>query len=636
MTWTDIPGIINDMLRGLTAWLCEFIYPGIASAYELFENIGSIAFAKDFTIIYNKVSLVIGIFMVFRITFWLIELLINPDSISDKEKNPSKIIQKVVLVVILLAMTPTIFEWAFEIQQKVLDTNIIGKVVGVGGKDDEAQHAGRYMAASLFMNFYTSNVDENGQYDEDCADFTGQGIHYSNLMAQGKFNNLSNTCLTKRFQNDPKNGYSIDFSGIFAVLVGGFVFWMIVMYCISAGTRYIQLIYLQIIAPIPIMCYLAPGKDNMFEKWVKQCTTTYLDLFLRIAIINFVMLLSNMILSNEKNLILHVKNMELGGWINVFLILGLMTFAKKAPDLIKELIPSSSTKAMGDFGLSWKKRKEAMLGGQMIDRAYGAAAVGLNTIQRNFRKNAGEWYNKRKEFNNLKNQELTKGKDESQEDFDKRKQAHQQAIANARRDMNKAAFRTTIGATYSGLGGMRRGFMTTDRAGRKTATDNAVARTQSAQKLHDAGYGGLPFTRDENGKIVLNEGFVHQVSDVGRGFFGMDQHIEEYSTTTEAAIDGLRNQISEIEAEYDGPVIQRSKTGDGYLVMTREGKILGHNMNEGQIKGLKDDKGKPLFESSVIDDGIKLAGMYKNLGKMKSRLKAIQQKEEEEKQKQGK
>lgn len=624
MTWTDIPGIINDMLRGLTAWLCEFIYPGIASAYELFENIGSIAFAKDFTIIYNKVSLVIGIFMVFRITFWLIELLINPDSISDKEKNPSKIIQKVVLVVILLAMTPTIFEWAFEIQQKVLDTNIIGKVVGVGGKDDEAQHAGRYMAASLFMNFYISNVDENGQYDEDCADFTGQGIHYSNLIAQGKFNNLSNTCLTKRFQNDPKNGYSIDFAGIFAVLVGGFVFWMIVMYCISAGTRYIQLIYLQIIAPIPIMCYLAPGKDNMFEKWIKQCTTTYLDLFLRIAIINFVMLLSNMILSSENNFIEHVKNMQLGGWVNVFLILGLMTFAKKAPDLIKELIPSSSTKAMGDFGLSWKKRKDAMLGGQVFDRAYGAAAVGLNTIQRNFRTNTGKLFDAISELN-AKPPERKEG--ESDADYNSRVEKFKNEQKQRRRDVAKWAGRATFGAAFSGLGGMRRGFMTTDRAGRQTATDNAVARTQSAQKLHDAGYGGLPFNRDENGKIVINEGFKHQIDDIGRGFLGRDQHIEEYSTTTEAAIDGLRNQISEIESSYNGPIIQKSKTGTGYLVMERDGTIIKHNMTEEEIKSKYGADG---------ETGIDLAKMYKNLGKMKSRLKAIQQKAEEEKQKQGK
>ena len=77
-------------------------------------------------------------------------------------------------------------------------------------------------------------------------------------------------------------------NGIFAVIVGGVIAYLLVLYCIDVGTRAVQLAFLQIIAPIPIIGYIAPKKDGIFQKWTKQCITTYLDLFIRTAIIYFI------------------------------------------------------------------------------------------------------------------------------------------------------------------------------------------------------------------------------------------------------------------------------------------------------------------------------------------------------------
>lgn len=373
----DVPSIINNGMRTITAWLCQVIYPWIAKFYQLFKELGMVAFSEDFSQIYNKISLIIGIFMVFRISFWLIELLVNPDQIADKEKNPGKIIQKVLICVVLLATTPTIFKWANNLQNIILEENIIETIINGNGETIDPEYTGKSISANLFINFYTANKNENGAVGK-CAEFAGEnGIHYSNLFNDGKLSHLTNKCLTEKFPDDNEDDeydseYQIDFNGLFAVGVGGVVFWMILMYCISVGARYVQLIYLQIIAPIPIMCYLAPGKDNMFSKWVKQCTTTYLDLFIRIGIINFVMYLAEVILSNDNNFVLNMGNSDLNWEIKVFLVLGLLIFAKKAPELIQELLPKSVTKASGDFGLSWKKRTDSMLFGKQI---YGATTT---------------------------------------------------------------------------------------------------------------------------------------------------------------------------------------------------------------------------------------------------------------------
>ena len=376
-----IVSIISDALRALFGFLCEIIYTGIASLYDLFIRLGSFTYVDEFSVIYNKISLIIGIFMVFRVTFWLLEALINPDTITDKEKNPTKIVQKVLVSVVLLAITPSIFEYAFKLQDAILNSNIIENIISIDEVNDTTT-SGRLLSAELFTSFYTPTETDDGIIESDCSDmFAGKsGSYYENLREYGKLENLNNYCLTERVdEKDRYSPYVINFNGLFATAVGIFVFWMILMYCISLGTRYVQLVYLQIIAPIPIMCNLAPGKDNMFSKWVKQCTTTYLDLFIRIIIINFVMVLSSMVINTDI-----ITN--IGGdnpWIKIFLILGLLTFAKKAPDLIQELLPKSVTKASGDFGLSWKKRTDSMIGGKFIydklnaKRAIGYTAGGL-------------------------------------------------------------------------------------------------------------------------------------------------------------------------------------------------------------------------------------------------------------------
>ena len=381
--------MINEGLRGLWANLCEFIYPKIAEMYSVFMDLSKLIYSDDLSAIYNKISLFLGIFMIFRLSFWLIEALMNPDILGDKAKAPGEMIKKVFLVVVLLGITPSLFKYEYKLQYEVVNSNVIGNIISDNKTvKPETKEFGKILSADLFSIFYRPNYDEAGNMlsaeNLDCSIYTGtsdnnyEGYYYTILKNSGDLKYLSeNRCLREKVEvelTDTKEKvdvFVVDFDGLYAVAVGIFVFWMILMYCISLGARYVQLIFLQVIAPIPIMGYLSTDKDNMFSKWVKQCTTTYLDVFIRIIIINFTIWLISMVLSGNSAI---PSDLKKGGMITLFLVLGLLTFAKKAPELIQELLPKSVTKASGDFGLSWKKRTDAMLGGKTI---YGATtAVG--------------------------------------------------------------------------------------------------------------------------------------------------------------------------------------------------------------------------------------------------------------------
>ena len=108
-----------------------------------------------------------------------------------------------------------------------------------------------------------------------------------------------------------------------------------------------------LLAPLNV----SPKKDNLFSKWWKVYFSTYIDIFLRVLIIYFVIYLCGLILDNVEAGTGSVFWDSVGtssnkNFVMIAMILALLTFAKKAPELIKDLIPASASKL--GFGASWK------------------------------------------------------------------------------------------------------------------------------------------------------------------------------------------------------------------------------------------------------------------------------------------
>jgi len=166
------------------------------------------------------------------------------------------------------------------------------------------------------------------------------------------------------------------------LLIGGAVLWILAMYTITLGVRVVKLAFLRLIAPIPILSYLSPKKDTPFQKWIKQCVTTYLDLFIRLAIIYFCMLLISIIFASDGVAINSATYLSphdgLYKWFNIILILGILLFAKKIPEILGEIFPSMGGKGGLDLGFGLKSRTDFM-GKGLATRAAGAA-IGMGAI----------------------------------------------------------------------------------------------------------------------------------------------------------------------------------------------------------------------------------------------------------------
>ena len=382
---------INAELRKVAGSICNAIYSLISILFDVFYNLANIRILNagyevngiwhdaPITVIYKRVTLLLGIIMVFYVTFQFIKYVLEPDTFSDKEKGGEKLVFKLIIVVVLMGTVPTIFDKAYDVQRLILNSHLIDKVL-IGNANSNVESFGRNLSSNVFSLFYYQDVSvSEGLICED--NLTCQEIVKMNLGGITRAGSMPviTTGLGKKV-NDGR--YAIHFDAWFAMGVGLFLCYILVLYVIDVGVRVAQLTYLQIIAPIPIIAYLSPKKEGMFQKWVKQCVITFLDLFIRLFIICFMLLvISNINISSIGESINANVDETTKTWVYIALILGLLLFAQKAPKLIQELFPNMGA-AMGNFGLKPGDRMPALAAKAAAMGLGGASALARKTIGR--------------------------------------------------------------------------------------------------------------------------------------------------------------------------------------------------------------------------------------------------------------
>lgn len=385
----EIMEAIEQALRFLLGSLCILVYELIGTFYNLFITISQINVLSGSDLVenlYNRVGLILGIFMVFKLTFSLIQALLDPDKLTDKNNGAPAIIKRSIIAIVLLGITPSIFKEAYSLQSilvgaKDQSDNILYKLIFSQNVSAYNNNFGTQLAADFYFTFFNDNdppyLDEEIDTEDSSLTASREGDNLAFLKQRVLSTSNGNFWKTYSYLMEKQGGeYVIEFSPLLCLGAGILVLWMILTYCVQIAIRVFQLAYLQLVAPVPILSYISKP-DGSFKKWTNQCMTTYLDLFLRLAIIYFVMAMANEVQGV-------FKNMNGSFLVEVFLIIGLLMFAKKAPDLIKEIFPSMGGAAKFDFGLGSKPLKGlATFGAGAAIGAVSGAATGI--------RHGGDW-----------------------------------------------------------------------------------------------------------------------------------------------------------------------------------------------------------------------------------------------------
>lgn len=392
-------GTIEVAVRSLCFSISSFLYQLMIGLYNIFELLCTSRLLENdvLSMISSRIGLILGIVMFFYIAFAFVKMLIDPDAISSKDTGALAIIKKTLIVIVMFGSFNFVFDFLYQAQKFIVENHIISNfILPYQIEDDDLDNFGSTLAYQLMFSFYVDNdfddvSTEISQEERDiiqsCQSITS--AFKNQVMIEGKFD-LGYTCLDQfvsiedSYSGNEVDIFVINYNYIFSVLVAVFVDYILFMYCFKVGIRMIQLMVLEVLSPVAILSYLAPKKDTMFSKWLKLYSATYIDVFIRIGIINFVIFLMATIFHVE-------KNMDFGFWgtiatndsgtlviIEVIMILALLTFAKKAPDLIKELFSAGASKL--GFGLSMKDivglQKGAKIGSSILGGAVGGAAMG--------------------------------------------------------------------------------------------------------------------------------------------------------------------------------------------------------------------------------------------------------------------
>lgn len=358
--------------------LCKEIYVFLGFIYQIFFNVAEADIFGTGAILdfYKRVQLIIGVYMVFQLALIIMRGIFNVEEVSDKNNN--EFIKKVIIALTMLAvLTPIsipnasnsyekrinnnglLFGILYDLQYRLLDQNTLGQLVlgkddkTFASNDDETKESSRSTAANEFATtvlrgFISINLtdakdkegiktDENLEENPsnwECSDITDVEME----KYTGKDSTPADLTSLVAEKCSSKKEFKFEFHGLFALAAGIFLVILMFSFCIDVAVRAIKLAFLRLIAPIPIISYMDPkgSKDSGFNSWVKTLTKTYLDLFIRIIIIYFIMYLIHDFI-NTGIYINHGTGI-IGRISFVLIFIGLFVFAKEAPKFFQQAL----------------------------------------------------------------------------------------------------------------------------------------------------------------------------------------------------------------------------------------------------------------------------------------------------------
>ena len=171
-TWLwDIFRTILSLIDTLVYWLIELLI-------SLFDQLANVRLFSDdvLKVFASRIYFLVSIVMVFKVSFSIIQYIINPDSISNNERGMGKLIQSVLLSLVCLVGVNYVFNFAYDLQNTILKSHIIEKLIlGVdeGLTANQQADVKSKIPYSLLTSFVRPNVNEVDLfgYDSDIGTY---------------------------------------------------------------------------------------------------------------------------------------------------------------------------------------------------------------------------------------------------------------------------------------------------------------------------------------------------------------------------------------------------------------------------------------------------------------------------------
>ena len=376
--WKIIISLVGSIFKLVNS--AYRIFLALAEA-DIFEN-------AEFDIITKNMYEILSIVMLFALAYGILVKIVDPEN-SKSGVDGKKILQKLVMAIVLLALIPSIFSFMFGLQEAILESNVLNSIFtgssNVGAQN--IQNAGNVMAVNSFKPFFTPNVNSDVNPEDArgiIKNHTEYGVTLDNQESYGcKYKECTLSEVDSFAEKTGDFGFyqafaaninegEVDFQWLIALVVGGFLVYAMISFCFDMALRVCKLAFFEIIAPIAIFCNVIPKMEDVFKKWLSNTTKTFISVFTRIIVMNFGVYLISIIVKNVDLGLDNPGNWFLNLIAKCFLILGIVMFMRQAPKLLSDLFGFGD----GDMKLGIKDKLKSS-GAFAAGAAIGAGTTGL-------------------------------------------------------------------------------------------------------------------------------------------------------------------------------------------------------------------------------------------------------------------
>lgn len=554
LTDLDFFGLFMKIIRTIFLTLDGIIYAIISYCYEVFNFISEIRVFEneDMVNLANRIYILIGVVSLFLVAYTLLNAIINPDNATkDKNKSFSGIVKNITLAVIGIAIIPTIFDYAYEFQSRVLCNNVIQKFFlenNIAEDDDTRNKMGAQMSLYLFKSFYyikgnEDNVsldeNDNSSWESEAQSIVSDNDSSYNLSMAFSDIELGNKSVSEALGDfdDSIDSGKLGYLFLISTVAGIFCAYVMLGFVIDMGVRAVKLAYLQLIAPLPILTLVLPNQKKVFDAWLKKTTSCFIEVFVRIIAMSFAFYAIKYLRPWIFNDMSTVSCGKTVGAVTKLLaqaafIVGVFAFLKQLPKLIKDLLPGLDS---AGFKLGFGNAFAEAGGFQMLGAAGGFASSAVKNAaisgSRAFQ-NARQNYNQKPGFGRLLSGTFA-------------------TIAGG-----------AAGAATGGLKGGYKGFVASKDA--KKWSDSKSAADKAAEEVIEE-----RLTKDEWNDIH-NDGKL-MWSLRGHGKEGLDK-VKEFASVDEAKYSHLKKSMDKISKVTDAKKALLDAAGN--VVTKNEGSFV--------------------------------------------------------------
>lgn len=373
---------ISENLLQFFGWVSSLIYGMVSIVTQGFFNLSYIEIFTSETIqdITARIYVVLAVFMIFKLAFSLIQYLVNPDQVNDKQAGMGKLVSRTATAFILLIAVPIIFnEFVFgppnadsgNTYQAIIARSIPRIILGSSGGESEASSLGETMAATAFSAFV--------QPREECEG--------APLLTNATISDIADATYARCseiVEGGESSVFAYDYNWLFGLAVGLIMLVIMLFFTVDVAIRAIKLGILRIIAPIPIISYIDPksAKDGSFNNWLKALISTFAELFIKIAVIYIIMYVIIQLTSAQGGAI-DFGNLSTGEalYARVFIIIGLLLFAVQASAFIKNIFGIKDQGLGTGLGMLMGGAGALLAGGGIAGMARGMIQGGTEGVQ---------------------------------------------------------------------------------------------------------------------------------------------------------------------------------------------------------------------------------------------------------------